>query len=73
MGNDTLRVGELEELLENRYDPNGIESGITTVNEISEVGIEVIDKDTKELKEYYVATGAWYNDEKGHLTITVEI
>ena len=67
MDNTILTVGEIQELAEKASNDN--ETGMSA---ISFVGIEIIDKDTKELKEYYEATGAWLNPEKDHLTITVE-
>lgn len=64
-----LRVGILQGIVEEaEEDAEGL--GLSS---LSHVGVEIIDKDTKELKSYYEATGAWLNPEKDHLTITVEI
>lgn len=68
MSTRVLTVGELQEYVEAAE--NDEETGMSS---ISFVGIEIIDKNTKELKEYYEATGAWLNPEKDHLTITVEV
>lgn len=68
MNKPILTVGEIQELAEKATNDN--ETGMSS---ISFVGIEIIDKDTKELKEYHEATGAWLNPEKDHLTITVEV
>lgn len=65
---EILRVGMLKGIVEEAEDDT--ELGLST---LSHVGIEIIDKDTKELKEYHEATGAWLNAEKDHLTITVEV
>lgn len=68
MDRPILTVGEIQELVEKAV--NDKETGMSS---ISFVGVEVIDKDTKELKEYYEASNAWLNVEKDHLTITVEV
>lgn len=68
MDRPILTVGEIQELVEKAV--NDKETGMSS---ISFVGVEVIDKDTKELKEYHEASSAWLNVEKDHLTITVEV
>lgn len=65
---EILRVGMLKDIAEEAEDDTKL--GLST---LSHVGIEIIDKNTKELKEYHEATGAWLNAEKDHLTITVEV
>lgn len=68
MDRPILTVGEIQELAE-----NAVNDEKTGMSSISFVGVEIIDKNTKELKEYHEATGAWLNAEKDHLTITVEV
>lgn len=58
-----LYVRDLEDLIDE-------EDGI---NGLSEVGVEIIDKDTKELKDSFVANSAWINKERDELTITIEV
>lgn len=66
---EILRVGMLKGIVEEAdEDTEGL--GLSS---LSHVGVEIIDKNTKELKEYHEATGAWLNAEKDHLTITVEV
>jgi hypothetical protein len=67
MGGNVLTAGDIYNLADDAMNDKS-----TGMSAISFVAVEIIDKDTKELKEYYEATGAWLNPEKDHITITVE-
>ena len=58
-----LYIKDVEDLIDEEDGLNGL----------SEVGVEIIDKNTKELKASYSANSAWINKERDELTITIEV
>lgn len=58
-----LYIKDIEDLIDEEDGLNGL----------SEIHVEVIDKNSKDLKASYVANSAWINKERDSLTITVEV
>ena len=66
-----INVGDLEALLESRFDESGTSNGTTNITESSFIGVEVLNKDTMESIETFRVRDVWFNEELRELRFTV--